>query len=730
MRKYLLFLLFVSCSLASVAQQVTRVELLQSESFIGLKRNGENTNKVIKPIFQQDNATLTCDSAYFYLTKNSFEAFGNVHINQADTVNIYSDNLNYDGNTKTAVLTNNVRLTDNQAVLTTNNLVYNLGTKIGQYENGGKIVNGNNTLTSQNGYYFTQNKDAYFRYNVEVRSPEVLIKSDTLKYNTISKIAYFFGPTNIYGKTDTLYTENGQYNTKNDQASFGKKNLYTQNSKSLKGDSLFYDGKQGYGRAVKNIIFIDTAQKIELRGELGLYKKKDESITVTKNAYVIFVTEKDSISKDSIWLTADTLKSKVLRKMDLYQIRENMRLATLAESAKADSLKNKPLEDTTEEEVPEQVELTVDSLSNDSTVVDSARIVFLKDSLIARAAFLKDSTLKVKELEKKEIERLVEENKRPKALDIPIVKKAPYKPVIWPALKENENKLGLQPILVKSKKSNMNFVPLDPDASDTTKIRVVSAYRKVKIFKSDLQAKADSAFFSYGDSTMRIYQKPLVWAQGSQLSADTMYIQMKNKKMDNLEMIKNSIIVNTDDSVKFNQIAGKLMQGYFKNEKLDVVFVNGNAESVYFPKDSANSNGLLRSITSRMRINFDDDSVMSVTFIRKPEHTYYPLEKITEELKTLPNFNWKPKERPSSKFDILPSLAKKEPKTASTKSAVKKTPEKPLDKTEKVIEKPLEKSIEQPAVVEKPEKTPGQETPEYKDRVKRAAPASEPPKKE
>ncbi|HET8829076.1 MAG TPA: OstA-like protein, partial [Pelobium sp.] len=264
MRKYLLFLLFVGYSLPSVAQQVTRVELLQSESFIGLKRNGENTNKVIKPVFQQDNATLTCDSAYFYLSKNSFEAFGNVHINQADTVNIYSDNLNYDGNTKTAVLTNNVRLTDNQAVLTTNNLIYNLGTRIGQYVNGGKIVNGNNTLTSQNGYYFTQNKDAYFRYNVEVKSPQVLIKSDTLKYNTISKIAYFFGPTNIYGKTDTLYTENGQYNTKNDQASFGKKNLYTQNSKSLKGDSLFYDGKQGYGRAVKNIIFTDTAQKIEL----------------------------------------------------------------------------------------------------------------------------------------------------------------------------------------------------------------------------------------------------------------------------------------------------------------------------------------------------------------------------------------------------------------------------------------------------------------------------------
>ena len=107
-------------SFAVFAQKVTRVELLQSETFIGLKRNGENTNKVIKPVFKQDNATLTCDSAYFYLEKNSFEAFGNVHINQGDSVNISADHLNYDGNTKLAILKNNVRLTDKEAILTTN----------------------------------------------------------------------------------------------------------------------------------------------------------------------------------------------------------------------------------------------------------------------------------------------------------------------------------------------------------------------------------------------------------------------------------------------------------------------------------------------------------------------------------------------------------------------------------------------------------------------------------
>jgi hypothetical protein len=31
---------------------------------------------------------------------------------------------------------------------------------------------------------------------------------------------------------------------------------------------------------------------------------------------------------------------------------------------------------------------------------------------------------------------------------------------------------------------------------------------------------------------------------------------------------------------------------------------------------------MMRSITSKMRINFDKDSVMSIAFIRKPEHNY------------------------------------------------------------------------------------------------------------
>src|ERR1700710_2007089 len=109
-----------------------------------------------------------------------------------------------------------------------------------------------------------------------------------MRYNTGTRISYFYGPTNIYSTKnekdkDTLYTENGNYNTVTEQAAFGKNNFYHSGTKSLKGDSLFYDKLKGYGRAVKRVTFIDKEQKVTIKGDLGTYFKADELTVVTQD---------------------------------------------------------------------------------------------------------------------------------------------------------------------------------------------------------------------------------------------------------------------------------------------------------------------------------------------------------------------------------------------------------------------------------------------------------------
>ena len=61
-------------------------------------------------ILKHGNATMTCDSAYLNEEAQSFEAFGNVHMVQGDTINMYSRYLFYDGITKVARLRHNVHL--------------------------------------------------------------------------------------------------------------------------------------------------------------------------------------------------------------------------------------------------------------------------------------------------------------------------------------------------------------------------------------------------------------------------------------------------------------------------------------------------------------------------------------------------------------------------------------------------------------------------------------------
>ncbi|WP_395804217.1 OstA-like protein, partial [Daejeonella sp.] len=548
-RIFLISLLLSVFSVATFAQG-QQIEIRSSELIKGFQASG--FARIIRPVFAQEGSTLAADSADFNQASNTFDAYGHVVITQPSGTVIYSDLLNYNGNTKLAVLTNNIRLIDGDATLTTNNLTYNMNTRIGTYLGGGKIVNGKNVLTSKNGYYFAATRDAYFRDNVVLNSPDAIIKNDTLRYNSNSKIAYFYGPTDIYGKDDTLYTESGTYNTSNDQARFGKNNLYRQGSKSLTGDSLFYDRKVGYGKAIGHVTFKDTVEKAILKGGLGEYKKADESILVTLNPYLVIITETDSAKVDSIWMTADTLFSKVIYARDLIPYKKDTIIpdAEIAEKEEAPQINSKDAINPTALDGKNQTPPLPSAAGNTETE--------LKNDVPKKELEIKSPTDKIPP----------PETKKPK-----------------------------KPVLAKNKiQDTIKVIPVTKDSlsTDTVRTRIVSAFHNAKIFKSDLQAKADSMFFSDADSTVRCYVSPIIWAQGSQLTGDTVYLQLKNKKLDNMLLHHNSFIVNTEDadSTNFNQIKGKVITGYFQDNKLNNMFVDGNAESIYYLKDDTVYSGL------------------------------------------------------------------------------------------------------------------------------------------
>ncbi len=721
MRKSILILLLLLTAATVFGQKKSIVILVKSQSANGIKVNGKDVEKVYQGTFKQDYSTLTSDSAYFYPQDNAVDAFGHVVIDQGDTLHIYSDKLNYNGNTKVAILTDNVRMVDKDATLTTNHLNYNTATRIATYTDGGKLVNKDNTLVSKNGYYFAYTRDSYFRYTVSLKTPDALVVTDTMRYNTGTKISYFYGPTNIYSTKnekdrDTLYTENGDYNTNSEQARFGKHNLYHSGTKSLKGDSLFYDKAKGYGRAVKHVTFEDKEQKVTIKGDLGTYFKEEEHTIVTQDPYIIMVSErKDTTNTDSAAKADSIAKADLLRKRQPANTKAVINMSQLIKktipadtaaakkiTAKVDSALKSPQNKAAVTKTLSQVKKSTDSLKRKTEVKPPGGKDTVKTSLKAPkdtskvktdSIYMSADTIETRILTYKNLKKYLEEQrlahvtdstgkpKKPKAdsklltayrlgVRPDTVFRNPYifgKPPVKTKKPPTKKQLERDSLIKKHFADSVLTAKL-AEPNDTARIRIILAHHNFKMFKSDLQAKADSMFYSGVDSTIRCFNKPMMWAEGSQLSGDTIYLQMKHKKMDNMRMFPNAFIVNIEktDSVHFNQVAGKRMRGYFKDDKLQRMFVEGNAESIYFVRDSGKMtiSGMQRSLSSRIRVDFKNNQVTNLGFYTKPENKYSPMNKLKDDDKILKGFIWKPKDRPVSKESIIPSYnKKKEPAT-------------------------------------------------------------------
>src|SRR5215471_8746248 len=124
-----LIFVFLFCWLASSVQSafcqqpndtIKQVEILSASKLQMLRPNDSTELQILsgKVRLKQENTLFDCDSCVINNRIHLFQAFGHVHINDADTSNAWSDNLQYLIDKRIAYLTGNVKLTDGKATLT------------------------------------------------------------------------------------------------------------------------------------------------------------------------------------------------------------------------------------------------------------------------------------------------------------------------------------------------------------------------------------------------------------------------------------------------------------------------------------------------------------------------------------------------------------------------------------------------------------------------------------
>lgn len=189
--------------------------------------------------------------------------------------------------------------------------------------------------------------------------------------------------------------------------------------------------------------------------------------------------------------------------------------------------------------------------------------------------------------------------------------------------------------------------------ADESKERIL-AYHNVRIFKEGLQGKADSAAYFLQDSVIYLYGDPILWSDQSQITADTITLDVTEDQIKKMNLYRNSFLTSEDTLLNHNQIKGRDMEALFVENAIDFVDVDGNAESIYYALEEGDSTlmGLSKMICSSMKIEFEDSEMSLIRFYVKPEGQFFPPHKITDDVTRLPGFSWRIEERPT-KADIF-----------------------------------------------------------------------------
>lgn len=492
----LILILFAGNQL--IAQKVRRIDILNADLTASDIRISKDSKKLIGNVsLQHEDAIMYCDSAYFYPATYTVDAFSNVKIIQGDTLTLTGDKLHYNGITRLAEVRNNVVLVNKETTLKTDYLDYNRETGIAYYLDGGEIVDTENNLTSDQGYFYINQNEFIFKKNVKILNPDYTILSDTLKYNTDTEIAYFYGPTQIIGEESYIYCENGWYDSNVDKSLVTKNAYLIDNDTRLSGDSLYYEGETGFGRANGHVELLDTAQSLILKGNYGVYYRDTEYAMITDSALMIQIED-----LDSMFIHADTLKSVA-----------------------------------------------------------------------------------------------------------------------------------------------------NPDSGQDS--RILKAYYKVKIFRVDLQGMCDSLVYIEADSTFHFFGSPVLWSDENQLTAGKIEITMADKELKEMYMKDNAFIASKEDSAKFNQIRGKNMTGYFKDNELSKIYVSGNGQTIYYGVEDNKVIGANKAECSDLIIYMRDNKVSRVNYIASPKGTYYPIDLFPAGEALLSDFKWNEEWRPLKPEDIF-----------------------------------------------------------------------------
>jgi hypothetical protein len=187
------------------------------------------------------------------------------------------------------------------------------------------------------------------------------------------------------------------------------------------------------------------------------------------------------------------------------------------------------------------------------------------------------------------------------------------------------------------------------------KLDKITGYQGVKIFQKNIQSICDTAIYEPNKHKLFLRSTPIVWAQNAELKGDLMEITLTDTIIERIDITGNtSALMEIDSGKYYNQIAGREMIAFLKNNELVRADVKGNAWTIFYPEDEEKNDsiitkkrmGMNRLFASDLRIYLDSGEVRGVTYFDKPDGVFYPMDEIKAEEQFIKGFVWKAALRP------------------------------------------------------------------------------------
>ncbi len=185
--------------------------------------------------------------------------------------------------------------------------------------------------------------------------------------------------------------------------------------------------------------------------------------------------------------------------------------------------------------------------------------------------------------------------------------------------------------------------------------KMLFAWNNVKFFKTDLQGLADSIVYNFVDSTIYLYNDPIIWSDNHQLSANRIEVKTADdNQIESIQLFDAAFIVSKEDSLSFNQIKGRKIIAWFNGKELSKIDVFGNGEALYFVKDEEEELvGINKSLSADITILLEDNQPSSIILYTDSDADMFPPAQMPQEERFLQHFKWVTDRRPQQKEDIF-----------------------------------------------------------------------------